>query len=424
MKKLILITLLFAGIFGYAQKAPQDSTKVYKKRVLESVEVDFLASYYNQDGDSAAVTGGIGTQKLQDAAAAIVISVPLNDDDVLTVDAGISAYSSASSSNINPFDGSSAADAFQASSGASSSDALVNFSSVYSHSSDDRNRIWSTKLAGANEFDYSSFGFGGSYAMLFNEKNTELSIDANVYLDQWRPIYPYELLPTIGIHEIGYNPILHEFSSVNRNSYSVGLGFSQILSKRLQGSLSVDLVKQQGLLSTPFQRVYFSDKEDIYRENFHLADANEIMPGSRSKMAIGGRLNFYVNEYVIIRTYYRYYADDWDVNSNTASIEIPVKISPKFTLYPSYRFYNQTAAKYFAPYNKHLSTDEFYTSDYDLSKYTANQYGLGVSYTDIFTQGHIWKFGLKSIDLKINLYDQSYGLKAFIVAAGCKLVLD
>jgi hypothetical protein len=28
---------------------------------------------------------------------------------------------------------------------------------------------------------------------LFNEKNTEISIKANAYLDQWRPIYPTEL---------------------------------------------------------------------------------------------------------------------------------------------------------------------------------------------------------------------------------------
>jgi len=424
MRKVILTVLIFAAVFGYAQEKSQDSAKVYKKRVLESAEVDFLTSYYNQDGDNAAVTGGIGTQKLQDAAATIIISVPLNDDDVLTVDAGISAYSSASSSNINPFDGSGRADAFQASSGASSSDALVNFSGVYSHSSDDRNRIWSAKIAGANEYDYSSFGFGGSYAMLFNEKNTELSMDANVYLDAWRPIYPYELRPHLIPHISGYDPLLTEFSKVNRNSYSVGFGFSQILSKRIQGSLSLDLVLQQGLLSTPFQRVYFADKEDYFIEDFHLADDIERMPDSRSKVAIGGRLNFFVNEYIVLRTYYRYYSDDWGIVSHTASIEIPIKITPKFTLYPSYRFYNQAAAKYFAPYNQHLSTENYYTSDYDLSKYSANQYGFGVTYTDIFTSAHIWKFGLKSIDLKFNKYDQSYGLRSFIIAASVKFVMD
>ncbi|WP_308993878.1 hypothetical protein QLS71_012215 [Mariniflexile litorale] len=50
-----------------------------------------------------------------------MVSIPLNNDDVLTIDAGISAYTSVSSSNIEPFDDGSA-DPFQASSGASSSD--------------------------------------------------------------------------------------------------------------------------------------------------------------------------------------------------------------------------------------------------------------------------------------------------------------
>ena len=84
--------------------AQQTNTSTYKKRVLETAEVDFLTSYYNQDGSNASVTGGIGSEKLNDFTPTVVVSVPLNDDDVLTIDAGISAYSSASSSNLNPFD--------------------------------------------------------------------------------------------------------------------------------------------------------------------------------------------------------------------------------------------------------------------------------------------------------------------------------
>ena len=97
-----------------------------------------------------------------------------------------------------------------------------------------------------------------------------------------------------------------------------------------------------------------------------------------------------------VRTYYRYYYDDWGVNSHTANVEVPIKISDKFTLYPSFRYYTQTAADYFAPYNENISTDNYYTSDYDLSKFNANQYGFGVSYTDIFTKANVWKFGIKS----------------------------
>ncbi len=413
----------------------QDSTKVYKKRVLETTEVDFLTSYYAQDGENAAVSGGIGTEELTDVTGTIVVSIPLNDDDVLTIDAGVSAYTSASSSNINPFDGGQLADPFVASSGASRADTWVNFTGSYTHSSDDRNDIWSVKTSVSSEYDYFSLGFGGGYTKLFNEKNTELSINTNVYIDSWNAIYPIELRP-FGTNGIGffrpseitgntdYNPDFTEFDSKGRNSYAAGLGFSQILHKNLQGSLALDFVQQQGLLSTPFQRVYFSDIDDSFVENFQLADDIERLPDSRFKIAIGGRLNWFLNEIVTVRTFYRYYFDDWGINSHTASIEVPIKITDKFTLYPSYRFYNQTAADYFNPFEGALSTDEFYTSDHDLSEYVANQFGFGVSYTDIFTRAHIWKFGLKGIDLKFYQYDRDTTFSSSIITAGFKFVMD
>ena len=76
------------------------------------------------------------------------------------------------------------------------------------------------------------------------------------------------------------------------------------------------------------------------------------------------------------------------------------------------------------PYNEHLSTEEFYTSDYDLSEFNAHQYGLGVSYSDIFTKMHIWKFGVKSLDLEFSRYQRNSGLDAFIITAGASFVLD
>ncbi|NVK09500.1 MAG: DUF3570 domain-containing protein [Tenacibaculum sp.] len=431
------MTFLFTSFFSFSQQA-KDSVKVYKKRVLETTEVDFLTSYYSQDGDNAAVSGGVGTEELTDITANIIVSIPLNDDDVLTLDTGISAYTSASSSNVNPFD-KGTADPFQASTGASSSDLWFNFTGNYSHSSDDRNQIWAAKASVSSEFDYSSIGFGGSYTRLFNEKNTELSISANIYLDTWKTIYPYELRPFSdggdGINDAlfiqntvtgnpNYNPIFNDFSDKGRNSYSFGLGFSQILHKNVQGSLAFDLTKQSGLLSTPFQRVYFSDIDDSFIDNFQLADANEKLPNNRLKIALGGRLNWYLNELLTIRTFYRYYFDDWGINSHTASIEIPVKITDKFTLYPSYRFYNQTSADYFAAYEKHLSTNNFYTSDYDLSKYSSNQFGFGVSYTDIFSKAHIWKFGLKSIDVKFYKYDRNTTFNSSLITAGFKFIMD
>ncbi|MCF6307144.1 MAG: DUF3570 domain-containing protein [Flavobacteriaceae bacterium] len=489
-KKFILF--LFTLLFSVMLVAQNDSTTVYKKRVLESTEIDFLMSYYEQDGNNASVTGGIGTEELWDITPTIVVAYPLNDDAVLTVDIGISAYSSASSSNLDPFDNSGASEDYDddddddddfgnrasaaneiqgspwvASSGASAEDVWVGGSVGYSHSSDDRNFIWTGHLSFSAEYDYTSTGIGGSISKLFNEKNTELTIGAQVYVDFWNPQYPTELDSYLQAGRDLNNGYFQNIDILNqngniidksgnsgpiwnpesyslivdkgRNTFSTTLSFSQILSKRAQFSLSLDIVYQQGWLANPMQRVYFADKANYYVGNassipnytspentnvFHLADDIERLPDTRFKTPLGVRFNYFINEFLTVRTYYRYYFDNWGVTSHTVNIELPIKIGSKFTLYPSFRYYTQTAADYFAPYNENLSTDEFYTSDFDLAAFNANQYGFGVSYTDIFAKAHIWKFGMKSIDLRFHKYDRSTGLTAWIVSGGVKFVMQ
>lgn len=475
MKNISIIVFVFITTLGFSQK--KDSTEVvYKKRVLESTEVDFLLSYYKQEGLHSAVSGGIGSEKLTDLASNIVVAMPLNDDDVLTIDAGISAYTSASSSNINPFNATGASGGgddddddraangpsgtpWQASSGASAQDVYASVVANYSHSTDDRNLVWNVDVAFSNEYDYTSIGFGGGIAKLFNDKNSEVSLKVNAYLDQWRPIYPTELHEYAsygaGFQSNGYfngvtildqngNPStaylpssFKNWESKNRNSYSASFGFSQVATKKMQFSIFFDILSQTGMLSTPYQRVYFADKANYYiggaqyipvyatSQNqgvYQLADDVERLPGTRFKIPVGSRLNYYLNERVTIRSYYRYYWDDWGVTSHTASIEIPVKLSDKFTVFPSYRYYTQGKAKYFAPFETHLSTEKYYTSDYDLSTFNANQFGFGIGYTDIFTNAKIWKFGLKNIDFRFSHYDRNDGLNANIVSFGIKFV--
>jgi hypothetical protein len=485
MKIKIMSLFLLLGLKAFSQDAA-DGTE-FKKRVLESTEVDFLLSYYNQDGSKSAVSGGIGSEKLTDIATNIVIAMPLNDDSILTVDLGISAYSSASSSNINPFNATGASGGgddddddddrvgafaaapatapygtpWQASSGASKSDQLSAVTVNYAHSSDSRNFIWNADVSFSNEYDYTSVGFGGGIAHLFNDKNTELSLKANVYLDQWRPIYPTELheyskyasdflnqgyfagvtvLDQSGQASTNYLPSAFQtISSVTRNSYSASVGLSQVLSKKLQVSVFFDVLQQQGLLSTPYHRIYFADKVNYYigqaqyipeyesESNvgvYKLADDIERLPDSRFKLPIGARLNYYINERFVLRTYYRFYSDNWDIQSHTANIELPIKVSDRFTVFPMYRFYTQTQSKYYAPYETHLSTEKYYTSDPDLATFDSNQYGLGVNYTDIFTGAKIWKFGLKNVDFRFNRYQRSDKLTANIATIGFKFVMQ
>lgn len=490
----VVIEKYFSTVFALILLLPlmasaqQENVGAYKKRVLESTEVDILSSYYEQTGNNASVTGGIGTEQLTDVAPSIVVSVPLNADDVLSVDVGISTYTSASSSNLNPFDltrsvgGVSGASnsapvtnngyegvigsPWVASSGASRQDTWGGITVGYSHSSDSRDQIVSGHASFASEYDYVSVGFGGGHTRLFNEKNTEVSLKGSVYLDTWLPRYPTELdsyLEAGGNLNGGFfngvdilnasgdvtdkngseswQPIngFGLISDKKRNSFALSVSFSQILGKNTQMSLFADVVKQQGWLANPMQRVYFADVDNYFIGNpasipnytsaqntdvFMLADDMERLPDSRLKVPIGVRLNHYFNEILTVRTYYRYYFDDWGLQSHTASVEVPIKIAQKFTLYPSYRYYTQSQIDYFAPFDSHLSTSAFYTSDFDLSQYDAHQIGFGITYTDIFTKFRTWKFGLKSIDLKYNNYHRTTGLKANYIGIGFKFEMD
>lgn len=424
-KYICCVSILFS-LVGFSQ---QEDTS-YKKRVLETSEIDLLFSYYGQDGDNAAITGGSGTEELTDATSSIVVRIPLSEDDVLTVDAGISAYTSASSSNVNPFDGNinATVSPFSATSGASRQDVLTHFSPSFQHGSDDRNSVWNAKAYISSEYDYFSLGFGAGYSHMFNEKNTELSINAQVYLDTWNPQYPIELRDGFfdsRITGVGtYTNAFSTFETEKRDSYAISLGFSQILSKRLKGSIFLDVVSQKGLLSSPMQRVYFSDFPNFFIDDFQLADDVERLPDSRFKIPVGARLNYFLSDTFVLRTYYRYYADDWGITAHTANIELPIKLNNKFTLYPSYRYYSQKAADYFYAKDVALSTLDFYTSDYDLSSYDAHQYGIGLRYKDIFTNTKVFMFGLKTVDLRVNKYNRSDGLNAFIISFGTTFVAD
>ncbi len=486
MKHLLLFSFLFFSTIAFTQVA--DSTTVFKKPVLDSAEVDFVSSYYNQDGIHSAVSGGIGSEKLSDIASTIVVTMPLSDDEILTIDVGISAYTSASSSNINPFSSqvtnsssgaskSTVANAvptygtpWQASSGASKSDQLYSVVANYSHSSDSRNFIWNADFSASNEFDYTSFGFGGGVTKLFNDKNSEVSVKLNAYLDQWRPIYPHELHEySVGgnhysgetVYDAAGNVTTNYLNSTSanstsfkvwdssaRDSYAASFAFSQVLNKKSQFSVFFDLLFQQGMLSTPYQRIYFADKNDYYvgvrgdlvspnwysnilnYQNssntgiYRLADDIERLPGTRFKIPVGIRWHYFIDEKWVLRTYYRFYKDDWAIQSHTISAELPFKINDNFTVYPMFRYYTQGQSKFFAPFEKHLSTEQYYTSDYDLSSFVTRQYGFGCVYTDVFSSMGIFGLGIKNIEFRFNHYSRSDGLNANIGTLSFKFVTD
>ena len=166
-----------------------------------------------------------------------------------------------------------------------------------------------------------------------------------------------------------------------------------------------DAIYQKGYLGLPFHRVYFDDLNTERVEN---------LPGTRFKLPLGFRASYFIGDRFLVRAFYRYYQDSWGLKSHTANIEVPVKISPFFSISPFYRFYAQTAVDYFAAYQAHKITDQYYTSNYDLSKFTSNFYGAGIRLAP--PKGLLGMEHFSALELRYGHYSKSVGMQSDVVS--------
>lgn len=389
-----LLFLVLSTCLPWLTNAQQEN-KIEGNR--PEIRADFLLSYYQQDGDNAAVTGGIGTEQLQDFANMLILNIPTDSINSLSLTVGADAYSSASTDNID-----------NNVSSASRQDVRTYGIFGYSRRNLRKGEIYSGHIGFSAEYDYTSFSIGGSFTKVFNDGNSEFTFAGQAFFDNWQLIYPVELRGNVNL------------AKSQRQSYNLQATFSQVLTRRLQLSLSGEMILMKGLLSTPFHRVYFSDQN---------APDIERLPNSRLKLPVGIRLNYFPFDNLVLRSYYRYYTDDFGIQAHTASLEIPVKIGQVFMLAPFFRYHTQTAADYFAPYATHLSTEEFYTSDFDLSPLNSQKFGVMLRYAPVyevgkfaipFTQKH---FGIKAISLRSAYYTRSTGLNSFVVSINLSMII-
>jgi hypothetical protein len=392
MKRIFITGFALLGLFkAFSQSTPTDST-VYKNKKLKIDEINLVSSYYKQDGNNAAVTGGIGSEKLTDISNTIDVKLikysQLGNKHTLDLEVGVDHYSSASSDMID----------FSANSSASSADIRIYPSFNYSIENEEKGNTFGFGLSSSTEFDYQSFGGNVSFTQKTKNKNGEFSAKFQAFLDQVKLIQPIELRTTYG----------DDYGTASRNTFAGSLAYSQIVNKNFQVMFLADVITQNGYLSLPFHRVYFADNS-VHQEN---------LPDSRLKIPVAVRGSYFLGDNIIVRAYYRYYSDDWNIKSHTADIEIPVKISPFFSLSPFYRYYSQSTSKYFKPYKEHTAADTYYTSNYDLSKFDSNFFGLGMKFTPINGV-----FGIKhfnTLEMRYGHYSRSTALNANIISINLK----
>jgi len=389
MKKLIISIVALFGIFN--AKAQENTSNEPKKLTFD--EANLVSSYYKQDGNNSAVTGGIGSEKLTDVSNTIDVTMVKYDKkdrkNKFNFSVGIDHYTSASSDMID----------LKANSSASHADNRIYPALSWSRENESKGTTLMAGVSFSIEFDYQSYGANIGFSQKTANRMGEFTAKFQAYLDQVKLIAPIELR-TNGI--VGGE---HDnYGTSGRNTFALSLSYSQIINKNFQIELLADGIQQTGYLSLPFHRVYFTD------HSVH----QEALPDKRFKIPLGVRANYFLGDKVILRAYYRYYTDDWGLKSNTFSLETPVKISPFVSVSPFYRYYSQTAAKYFAPYQEHTAFDDFYTSNYDLSKFDSHFYGAGIRFSP--KNGLFGIERLNMIEIRYGHYTKSIGMKSDIIS--------
>jgi hypothetical protein len=385
-----MMLLLFQG---FAQSGTDSSA--YKNRKLKFEEANLVSSYYSQDGNNSAVTGGIGTEKLTDISNSFEVSFSKFDKKFrkhsFDLEVGVDHYTSASSDMVD----------LKANSSASYSDNRIYPSLNYSVENDKKGIRLGGGAGFSTEYDYTSINFNGNASVKTKNRSGEFYIKLQAFLDQVRLVTPIELRP-------GYDPGNEDeddhYGTSARTTFNASLSYSQIVNQRLQLMLLADLVSQSGYLGLPFHRVYFTDNS-LHQEN---------LPSKRFKYPVGIRANYFLGDRIILRAYYRYYADDWGINGSTASLEVPVKITPFISVSPFYRFYHQNGADYFAGYRQHGPEDTYFTSNYDLSTFQSNFFGAGLRLmppAGVFGIKHV-----KMLELRYGHYNKNIGMQSDIIS--------
>jgi hypothetical protein len=408
MRKIYLgVLMLYMGILSshaqtQTEKQAVKDTSNYQSRKLSLDEVNFVSGYYHQNGNNSAVTGGIGSEKLTDFANTLDVQFSRygksGRKNTYLFELGVDHYTSASSDKIDP----------STISSASMQDTRVYPSLNWTTLNEKTGNSFGFTGSYSHEFDYQSFGGAFNLTRLSKDKNTQFDFKAQAFLDTWKVILPIEL-------RTGYNPNVQQgreqkwdYPSAPRNSFSTSFSLSKVLSTRLQALIVVEPSYQKGLLATRYQRDYFTDG----------SERAENLPGGRYKLPIGLRFNYFLDDHFVIRTFYRYYMDNWGIRAHTAEIEVPVKFSSFVSVSPYYRYNYQTGTRYFAPYGQHNPTDTYYTSDYDLSTLHSNFVGANLRLAP--PKGVFGWQRFNSLELRYGHYMRSTGLNSNIVTLAMK----
>lgn len=162
-----------------------------------------------------------------------------------------------------------------------------------------------------------------------------------------------------------------EVGEALRKRFSLGL--TQILTKNWMLALNVESVIDEGYLRNPYRSVRFLTPSSVGR-------AEERYPTTRNSDAFALRSVYYLPYRAALRLEYRLFSDSWGIEANQYELRYIQPYGDNWTFQLKYRYYSQDDADFYSELLPFQDSQEFFGSDKELSTYTDNTIGVGISY--------------------------------------------
>ncbi|WP_051331390.1 DUF3570 domain-containing protein [Methylocaldum szegediense] len=265
-------------------------------------------------------------------------------------------------------------------------DATLAVSGGYSHEPDFKSTFGTINLS--HEFNQKHTTVSVGYSLTSNEITRGVvhsAEDGHSHSGDDSPNYP----------DLREESVFHGFSA----------SIAQILDKNTLFQFSANYTNQSGYLTNPYKFVYI--RGEITPEEYYdlwqakgkidwksITDLEvvgielfrERRPDERNQWSFSGRLNRYIPALdASLHFDYRYYFDDWGIDSHTFELKWYQPLPFGIMAMPSIRYYSQSQADFFAPYFLAPRADGYYSSDFRLSGFGA--LSGGITFSKQFTKG-------------------------------------
>ena len=228
-------------------------------------------------------------------------------------------------------------------------------------------------LTGGGYYSYEATYIGRSlfaaYTRRMNLNNTALGIAYSQSFDYW---IPDRTLPTDDRHE-----------------RTLDLTMTQLLSPRQTVQLTYTALRSEGFLAQPTdQLVEFTPP--LYAK----------YPDNRKGSAYAVRFITLLNDPTSLHLMYRYYRDDWHIQSDTVNLELYRDISPSVVLGARYRYYRQSEAFFAKDLNSYTPADPYIAVNYRMYAFHSNTAGMMAIIKP--SKGFLSRFDADKVKLKLS----------------------